>query len=126
MKKLIPLLTVCVVMMLISLPAFAGDTAPIDSSWLGTVGLGAGLAIGLAALGGSLGQAKAAAAALEGIARNPQASGKIMTPMIIGLALIESLVIYGLLIGIFLNGQIGDVVTHNKKATSQSSQETKK
>ena len=114
MKKLIPFLTVCVVMMLISLPALAAGDATTaaaaaggDMSWKGTVGLGAGLAIGLAALGGSLGQGKAAAAALEGIARNPQASGKIMTPMIIGLALIESLVIYGLLIGIFLNGHLG-------------------
>ena len=112
MKKLIPFLTVCVVMMLISLPALAGDATTAaaaaggDMSWKGTVGLGAGLAIGLAALGGSLGQGKAAAAALEGIARNPQASGKIMTPMIIGLALIESLVIYGLLIAIFLDGKI--------------------
>jgi F-type H+-transporting ATPase subunit c len=60
--------------------------------------LGAGLAIGIAAFGGSLGQGKAAAAALEGIARNPGASGKIFVPMIIGLALIESLVIYAFLV----------------------------
>jgi F-type H+-transporting ATPase subunit c len=60
--------------------------------------LGAGLAIGIGALGGGLGQGKAAAAALEGIARNPAASGKIFVPMIVGLALIESLVIYCLLI----------------------------
>ena len=125
MKKLIPFLTAFVVMMLISIPAYATNGTPIDTSWLGTVGLGAGLAIGLAALGGSLGQGKAAAAALEGIARNPQASGKIMTPMIIGLALIESLVIYGLLIGIFLNGQIDTVVAHNKEVTT-SSQPAKK
>ena len=68
---------------------------------------GIGLAIGLAAFGGSLGQGKAAAAALEGIARNPQASGKLFTPMIIGLALIESLVIYALVIGIILSGKVG-------------------
>ena len=46
-------------------------------------------------------------AALEGIARNPQASGKIFVPMIVGLALIESLVIYGLLIAFQLSGKIG-------------------
>src|ERR1700722_1089755 len=56
--------------------------------------LGAGLAIGLAAFGGSLGQGKTAAAALEGIARNPTARGQVFVPMIIGLALIESLVLY--------------------------------
>jgi len=60
--------------------------------------LGAGLAIGVAAFGGSLGQGKAAASALEGIARNPAASGKIFVPMIISLALIESLVLYAFVI----------------------------
>ena len=43
-------------------------------------------------------RAAPAAAALEGIARNPNASGKLFTPMILGLALIESLVIYALII----------------------------
>lgn len=60
--------------------------------------LSAGLAIGIAAFGGSLGQGKAASAALDGIARNPAASGKIFVPMIIGLALIESLVLYAFVI----------------------------
>jgi F-type H+-transporting ATPase subunit c len=60
--------------------------------------LAAGLGIGIAAFGGALGQGKAAAAALDGIARNPSASGKIFVPMIIGLALIESLVLYAFVI----------------------------
>ena len=60
--------------------------------------LAAGLGIGIAAFGGALGQGRAAAAALEGIARNPSASGKLFVPMIIGLALIESLVIYAFLV----------------------------
>lgn len=60
------------------------------------------IAIGLAVFGGALGQGKAAAAALEGIARNPEASAKIFTPLIISLALIESLVIYALVISILL------------------------
>ena len=60
--------------------------------------LAAGLGIGLAAFGGSLGQGNAAAKALEGIARNPSAAGKLLGPMIIGLALIESLVIYAFLV----------------------------
>lgn len=60
--------------------------------------VGAGLGIGLAVLGGGLGQGKTASAALEGMARNPQAAGSLLTPMIIGLALIESLVLLGFLI----------------------------
>jgi F-type H+-transporting ATPase subunit c len=71
----------------------------------GIIALSAGLAIGIAALGGALGQAKTAAAALDGIARNPAAQGKIFTPMIIGLALIESLVIYAFVIAFFLQGK---------------------
>jgi len=66
--------------------------------------LAAAFAIGVAASFGALGQAKAAAAALEGIARNPNASGKIFTPMILALALIESLVIYALIIAFSLVG----------------------
>ena len=72
----------------------------------GMIALAAGIAIGVAALGGALGQAKTAASALDGIARNPAAQGKIFTPMIIGLALIESLVIYALVIGFFLIGKM--------------------
>jgi F-type H+-transporting ATPase subunit c len=88
-------------------PAFAQsmDAARADrDKWLG---LAAALAIGLSALGGAIGQGRAAGSALEGIARNPQASGKIFVPMIVGLALIESLVIYGLLIAFQLFGKIG-------------------
>jgi F-type H+-transporting ATPase subunit c len=64
--------------------------------------LAAGLGIAIAAFGGALGQGRAAAAALDGIARNPSAADKIFTPMIIGLALIESLVIYALIIAFIL------------------------
>src|SRR5271155_4364249 len=65
---------------------------------------GAGVAIGLGVLGGSLGQGRAAAAALEGISRNPGASARIQTPMILGLALIESLVLFALVIAFMLVG----------------------
>ena len=73
----------------------------------GLIALAAGLGLGLAALGGGLGQGRAAAAALEGIARNPGAAGQIGGRMILGLALIESLVIYALIIGFILVGKIG-------------------
>ena len=82
--------------------AFAqeGAHAVATSGGLDLVGFGAALGLGIAAMGGAIGQGKTAAAALEGISRNPAASGKITTPMIIGLALIESLVIYALIIAI--------------------------
>lgn len=102
-SKLMTVLPVMVALLMVSSPAFAQEGA---DAWKGYVGIGAGLAIGLAALGGSIGQGRAAASALEGIARNPQASGKLFTPMIIGLALIESLVIYALVIGFMLQGKI--------------------
>ena len=68
--------------------------------------LAAGLGIGIAAFGGALGQGRAAASALDGIARNPGAADKMFTPMILGLALIESLVIYALIIAFILQGKI--------------------
>jgi F-type H+-transporting ATPase subunit c len=78
---------------------------------LGLIALAAGVAIGLAAFGGAMGQGRAASAALDGIARNPSASGKIFTPLIIGLALIESLVIYALVIAFMLQGYIGSMLS---------------
>ncbi len=68
--------------------------------------LGAGIAIGIAALGGALGQGRVGASAMDGIARNPQASNVMFVPMIVGLALIESLVIYALVIAFMLQGKI--------------------
>ena len=69
--------------------------------------LSAAIVLGIAALGGALAQGKATSSALEGIARNPGAQSKIQTPMIIGLALIESLVIYAFVIAFLLVGKIG-------------------
>ena len=79
--------------------AFAEETAHSASGDI-YGSLASALAIGIAAFGGSLGQAKTAAAALEGIGRNPSAQGKIFVPMIIGLALIESLVLYAFVIAL--------------------------
>jgi F-type H+-transporting ATPase subunit c len=105
--KIVMSLGAALVTMLVTAAAYAQEAAGANSAlafgdrdkWLG---LAAGLSIGIAAFGGGLGQGKAAAAALDGIARNPGASDKIFTPMILGLALIESLVIYALVIAILL------------------------
>ena len=91
--------------------AFAQDAAAIKTQGLasnyGLIALAAGLGIGIAALGGGIGQGRAAAAALDGIARNPGAAGQIRGPMILGLALIESLVIYALIIALLLVLKVG-------------------
>jgi len=73
----------------------------------GLIAMAAGLGIGIAALGGGIGQGRPAAAALDGIARNPGAAGQIRGPMILGLALIESLVIYALIISLLLVLKVG-------------------
>ncbi len=75
-----------------------------DSS--GMIALGAGLGIGGAAFGAALGQGRAVAAAMESLGRNPNAADRIQTPMIIGLAFIEALAIYALVIAFFLQGKI--------------------
>lgn len=108
MKKYLSLVVLTLVQCLVAGVVFAqdGTTTAASNSTVG-LALGAGLAIGIAAFGGALGQGKAAAAALEGIARNPGAANKVQTPMIIGLALIESLVIYALVIAFLLQGKIG-------------------
>lgn len=68
--------------------------------------IGAGLAMGLAVLGGGLGQGIAVRGGLEGIARNPQAASVVQTAMLLGLAFVESLVIFSLIMAMFINGTI--------------------
>jgi F-type H+-transporting ATPase subunit c len=84
---------------LASVAAFAQDAASAtNSSNAGLVAIASGIAIGLAVFGGTSAQGKAASAALEGIARNPAAGDKLFTPLILSLALIESLVILAFLV----------------------------
>lgn len=87
-----------------SASAFAQDAAAVSSD-KGMIAIAAAIAIAVSVFGGALAQGKTAATALDGIARNPAASGKLLIPMILGLALIESLVIYALIIALGLNGK---------------------
>ncbi|MFP3928818.1 MAG: ATP synthase F0 subunit C [Desulfobacteraceae bacterium] len=73
------------------------------------IAIACGFGIGVAALGTGLAMGNAINGALQGTARNPEAGGKIMTTMIIGLALIESLCIYALLICLILAFKIPDL-----------------
>lgn len=87
----------------IAAPA-AQAAATKEPNW--AIAIGMALAIGLAAHGGGIGQGKAVSAALEGICRNPSASQKVFTPMLLGLAFIESLVIFALVIAFMLSGSM--------------------
>lgn len=71
------------------------------------LGLAAAFTITFSAIGGAYAQGKAASVALEGIARNPAAADKLFTPMIIALALIESLVIYAFVIAFLIKPAVG-------------------
>jgi F-type H+-transporting ATPase subunit c len=105
-KKMLGLLSL-VVTTLVASSAFAQEAGAANEYDMKTWGLcAAGIGMAIAAFGGALGQGKAATAALEGIARNPSASDKLFTPMILGLALIESLVIYSLVISILILNKV--------------------
>jgi len=105
-RKLGPAALAFLAAFLVPLAAFAEDGARAANRFDVKTGaaIGAGFAIGLGVLGGALGQGRAAAAALEGISRNPGAASRIQTPMILGLALIESLALLAFVIAFFLQG----------------------
>jgi F-type H+-transporting ATPase subunit c len=72
----------------------------------GLIGLGIGLGLGVAAMGCGLGQGRLAASAMESIGRNPNSTNQLFVPMIIGLAFIESLTLYSLVVSFIMMGKI--------------------
>ena len=92
-----------VLMPMVALAEGAGSGSG-DSSW--GYALGAGLAVGLAGLGCGIGQGMTAGNTTAGIARNPGAAGAMFTNFILGMVLIESIAIYGLVIAFLLLGKI--------------------
>lgn len=95
MRKLMNTLPLALIALFAAIPAFAEEAASGANPY---GGMAAAVAIGVAAFGGAIGQGLIGSAALQGTARNPAAQGKIQTMMIIGLALIESLVLYAFVI----------------------------
>ena len=87
---------------LMATPAFA----QMGGGDQGNIALATALAIGIAAIGGTLAQGKIGSAAMDGLARNPQASNNMFVPMILGLVFIESLVIFSLVIAFLLLGKL--------------------
>ncbi|HBF12463.1 MAG TPA: ATP synthase F0 subunit C [Deltaproteobacteria bacterium] len=106
MKKLSAFLVAFFGQFLFVAYAMAEEASGAGSSGGSLVAIGAGICMGMAALGGTLGQGRAVASALEGVARNPGAASKVQTPMILGLALIESLVLFSFVIAIMLVGKV--------------------
>ncbi|MDJ0762553.1 MAG: ATP synthase F0 subunit C [Myxococcota bacterium] len=105
-RKAVTFLFVLLTSLLTAAVAFAEEAASEgggDGTWMKF--FATALVIAIPASVGALAQSRTASTALEGIARNPNASGKIFTPMILGLALIESLVIYALIIAFMLVGK---------------------
>ena len=93
MRKILVTLFSTVAMMGIASLAFAADGAPVklDSA-----------SLGLAAAGCGIGQGLGLKSACEGIARNPDAAGKIQVSLILGLAFVESLAIYSLVVNLII------------------------
>ena len=89
----------------LALPAMAQETGGgAATSGVRWGAIGAAFLLGIAAAAGAIGQGRATSAAADGISRNPGAAGAIRTMTIIGLALIESLVLYALLIAFLIRG----------------------
>lgn len=98
MKQKIVWLLVAIAAALVLAPVTFAQTAgaaPVAADW---TGVAAALGLGLAALGCGIGQGKATASACEGTARNPGASGPIRIAFIVGIAFIESLTLYALVV----------------------------
>lgn len=108
MKRTLKALSVIAATMLTTTVAFAEEAvaAVATGGSAGYVAIAAGLGLSLAVIGGALSQGRICASAMEGIARNPNAQKNMFVSMIIGLVLIESLVIYMLLVSFNLLGKI--------------------
>jgi F-type H+-transporting ATPase subunit c len=106
MKKstVIVMLAIIAVSMLasVALASEGGGSSDAAMNYFGMAVLGCGLAVGLAGLGTGIGMGSGLGRACEGVARNPGVSNKIMTTLIVGLAIIESLAIYALVVALIV------------------------
>ena len=68
----------------------------------GLIAIGAGLCMGIGAIGPAVGEGHAVGCALEGMARQPEAAGKINSAMMLGLVFIETAIIYALIVAILI------------------------
>ena len=115
LKKKVPaLFLILLVVLSLTVPALAAsstdtaaapaaaETAQTQSDATGSKSIAAGIAIGLAAAGGAVAMGVAVSKSAEGIARQPEAEGKIRTTLMLGLVFIETTIIYALLVVILI------------------------
>jgi F-type H+-transporting ATPase subunit c len=95
-------LAILVVASTIALAAEEAAEGGKDSIALAAIFIAAGLAMGIGTLGPAIGQGNAVRGACEGMARNPGVAGKLLTTMLLGLAMMESLAIYALVVALIL------------------------
>ena len=103
--------TVTMIVLASPLLAMAQDAAATTAAGngalrAGLIAIAANIGIGIAAFGSAVGQGRMAASAMESIGRNPNSAGQLFVPMIIGLAFIEALTLYALVIAFFLQAKI--------------------
>jgi len=104
--KLARVFVIVMAALLVTSPAFAQTAAGGGGFDKGLIALAAGLGLGIAAFGAALGQGRATAAAMESIGRNPNSADRVFTPLIVGLALMEALALYALVIAFILSGRM--------------------
>lgn len=110
MKKFLTVLLVAVLMLTLCIPAFAeGETAEAPAAAeekaenvTGTKAIAAAVVVAVVAAAGALGMALAIAKSVEGMARQPEAAGKINSAMMLGLVFIETAIIYALIVAILV------------------------
>lgn len=109
MKKLVALIgAIFPIMMTADTAIAAAEAAAVtgDSNRAVAIAISAGLAVAIAAFGAALGQGRVGAAAMESIGRNPNAADRLFLPLVLTLALLEALALYGFVIAILLQGKI--------------------
>jgi F-type H+-transporting ATPase subunit c len=89
-----------------AMAAAEGAASGGDSNRAVAIAISAGIAVAIAAFGAALGQGRVGAAAMESIGRNPNAADKLFLPLVLTLALLEALALYGFVIAILLQGKI--------------------
>lgn len=108
MQKLFAIFTALLATLIssgVAMAAAEGGAAAGDSKAV-AIAISAGVAVAIAAFGAALGQGRVGAAAMESIGRNPNAADKIFLPLVLTLALLEALALYGFVIAILLQGKI--------------------
>ena len=105
MKKLFAFVSAFVLVMSASGAAMAAEGAG-DSNRAVAIAISAGVAVAIAAFGAALGQGRVGASAMESIGRNPNAADRLFLPLVLTLALLEALALYGFVIAIILTGKI--------------------